>query len=497
MSLLLKTTEIWPFNAKKIIMEKNINIIELKLFFTNIFFPWDPNYDYERNYYSIRIQQRPLFIIQPINCFEIEQILNYCAEKNLTIRICNGRHSTQLLSPEVLVDMSLMDKIKLSCTGTKVSDLKVSDLKVSVQGGATQGMVNDFLFRESGLNCYSHFGHFIRPGRTSPELSTGSAESVGITGISTIGGVGNLRRLYGLTIDSIESYIITIPPNKSSKSVTIKASENSNPDLFYALLGGGANNFGIVSEITYKLFNVGNLIEYSINWNWNNAEQVLNLWQKTSITRPNEFTEEINIVKNNNLVSFSLLGFYVIPPTQSYPDAINYVKKTIEYLGGNQIISEPKQYSDIYLNLVKSRIYYNFSIIQALFTNSYNSNQIINLIEQSQVSDGKVSIGIELLGGAIKDYSSGCFGFRNSNFFIDISSAWNNLEDSQNQEFWTGESTNSLISNGIDGAYLGFPISFTNIKYNNSIYYSNSYNKLTEIKHKYDPENILSYSGTL
>ena len=55
--------------------------------------------------------------------------------------------------------------------------------------------------------------------------------------------------------------------------------------------------------------------------------------------------------------------------------------------------------------------------------------------------------------------------------------------------------TTKLVYN--NGIYLGFPITFTNIQYTNENYYGDNYKKLLDIKSIYDPEKILSYSGTL
>ena len=71
------TKQLWPHEAKQILDSKNVNIKKLKKNFKHIYFPWTQNYDFNRNYYSLRIQQRPLFIIEVTNTNEIELILKY------------------------------------------------------------------------------------------------------------------------------------------------------------------------------------------------------------------------------------------------------------------------------------------------------------------------------------------------------------------------------------------------------------------------------------
>lgn len=484
MSIVSTTLEIWPEKAKNILKSKKVNIKKLERKFKKIYFPWSKSYDRERVYYSLRIQQRPLIIVKVQNINEIEEILNYSYLKKLNIRVCGGRHSTQLLSPDVLIDISDLNSIKYN------------DKQLIVQSGATQGQANDYIFNKNKSNYYSHFGHFTY-GKSS-EFPGGSAQSVGVAGISFVGGIGVLRRMYGLTIDSINSFNITLPPTITTlaKTITVNNSDNKYSDLFWALCGGGANNFGIVSNITYKLFEVNDVIEYTIEWDFSQAKNVINLWSSIAISRPNEFTEEIDLYCTNGKLGINLSGFYVVPKLQSDADAINIIQNSVKYLGGKLTINPSVQYSVLYNQMVKNRVYHNFSILQGVFTNIIDIDTIIDSVKGNLKINGNFVVGIELLGGKITEGNIGSFGFRKSNFFINVNSNWDNLIDTQECETYLNCFTKKLL-NRCNGVYLGFPIAFTDINYTNKIYYDNSYEKLKFIKTKYDPENVLSYSGTL
>ena len=487
MSINTKTLYLWPEQASKIIKEKGLDVKELKRMFKFISFPWNNNYDFHRNYYSERIQQNPLFIIDVISIEEIESILNYVYENNLTIRICTGRHSTQLLSPDVLVDISKIDYIK------------IKDNILVVGGGATQGSANEYVFenlnKHNDSNClHANFGH-INYGSSS-QFPGGSSASVGVSGISGCGGIGTLRRTFGLTIDSIISFKLTLPPTQNEKAKTIKVTTNSYTDLFWAICGGTANNFGIVSEIKYKLFQVNDIIKYSITWPFSQAKQVINLWEKNAPELSNQFTEDINLSVHKDINGIGLSGFYVLASGQSKKDAEKDIKNNLKYLGGELTLTYDT-YSNTYLNLVKNRTYDNFSIIQAIFVDTIQTDLLIEAIQVAKsLINSEVSINIELLGGKIKEGDTGSFSFRNSKFFIDLTCKWNNLIDSQSNQKWINEYFEKIF-NKSNGVYIGFPITFTNIQYTNKVYYPNSYKKLLKIKNKYDPEKILTYTGPL
>lgn len=483
------TPELWPINAEKIIREKNISIQELEKMFTNITFPWNNKYNTERVYYSLRINQRPLFIVKPTSIAEIEKILDYVFSKKLTIRIMNGRHSSALTYSEVLVDMSFFIHKELH------HDVLIAG------AGNTQGMLNEFLFNKNNKEIYSHFGSFIHPRVDTEAFPGGSAASVGSAGISTVGGIGTLCRTYSLTIDSIISFKITIPPKTHRGSKTIVVSKDNHENLFWALRGGMGSNFGIISEITYKIIIVPNIIQYSVTWPWDQAVSVLNKWKKESICRPDQFNEDITLFHNpeTKQSGIELAGIYVIPNMLTEEDAINEIHSQLDSLGGVLTIRSKIPYSTLYKKLVKDRVYYNFSIIQPLFMDVINSKMIVQMINNAKKLSGPAAITFTLLGGKISEVSSRQMAFypRKKHFFVDISSFWQNIHESQSMEKWTNEIVKELINMDNTIAYVGFPITFSNIKYSNDIYYGKNYCELQRIKEFYDPHNILTFCGTI
>lgn len=483
------TLEYWPINAKNIMREKNVNIDELKLMFEFILFPWDDKYNTDRTYFSLRVQQRPLFIVKPSSIAEIESILDYVKLKNLTIRVCIGRHSSALVYSEVLVDMVLF--LNKSLNGDVLT----------AGASNTQGALNEFLFNENSLEHYSHFGSFIHPRVDSDSFPGGSAASVSSGGISLSGGIGTLCRTYSLTIDSVQSYQITLCPTSDQNAKTVIASEQDNSELFWALKGAGNNNYGIVSEIIYKIIIVPSIVQYTIEWPWDQAVRVLKLWKKTSIGRPYQFNEDLLLYHNpqTKKQGIELGGIYVNIYNQTEEQISAEIHRQVNILGGILTISPQIPYSDLYRKLVKNRIYYNYSIIQPLFTNKVCSKHIVKMMDQAVNLKGPASISFTLLGGKISETASNATAFypRKKHFFLDIASLWNNLTDSEQMESWTNNAIKKLLDVDHTFAYVGFPITFTNIKYTNRIYYGKNYRKLRELKALYDPLNILTSCGTI
>lgn len=490
MSLTTTTLQLWPIEAKSILQSKEIDVKQLKCQFKSIYFPWDNEYNTERNYYSLRIQVRPLFIVVTTTNEEIEYILNLAKLHQLSVAICNGRHSTNLINPQILIDMR------------KFNEIVYRDDILKVGAGATQGQVNDYLF-EKNDDIYCHFGRQVNPQTHINAFVGGSAASVGVAGISSAGGVGTLSRQYGLTIDSLLKVELVISPTETKPAQSITVTSEKYSDIFWALTGGSACNFGIVTKLYFKIIHVPNIIEYNIVWDWMYADLILNLWQRSAPNRPVNYEEDMSLLLNElGQPVIALTGFYIPTQNETYQQSINNITNELNYLGGNLTIHPTLKYKEIYQKLVKNRAYHNFSIIQAFFVKDFNSHFLTERVETaSKFNMRNVSIGIQLLGGNIKNNNtSTSFAFRNYPFFIDIAVKTNNLAEVEIMSQWESLTSQYFIEqsyyNDRVGMYVGFPNTF-NISVPNNIYYGNSYAKLLNIKQKLDPLNILTACGTL
>ena len=171
----------------------------------------------------------------------------------------------------------------------------------------------------------------------------------------------------------------------------------------------------------------------------------------------------------------------------------------MDSLGGKLTINDKIPYSDLYRKLVKNRAYFNFSIIQPLFSDKIYSKQVVEMLDDAKNQPGPISISFQLLGGEVSKVSSKATAFypRKKQFFVDIASFWQNITESQSMESWTNTIVSTLLDVKDTYAYVGFPITFSNIKYSNKVYYGKNYKRLQKIKAYYDPLNILTQCGTI
>ena len=483
--------ELWPDKAKTIIKAKGLSIKDLRRQFCKIYFPWNTNYNNYRFMYKLQIQELPLFVIVPQNELEICSLLNFAFIKKLSLRIISGRHSSNIQDPDFYIDMSGFNKI-----------VSKKDI-LTVGGGINQGSIYKYLFDNDSKYHFVHGAKMFHPlySHTLSQMLNeslvfpgGSAGSVCVSGFTSGGGISSLRRTFGLAIDNVISYRIIVPPNKlDTKAKTLHVCKKKNNELFWALSGGVASNFGIVSKITYTMPVVGNIVMYSIIFPWDRANEVLTLWLNTAPQRSCQYNEDMSMHTCSGKSGIALGGIYVIPDGQTDAEAIKIVNNELSQYGGT-LKTQISSYSQTITSLSDDRIYYPFSSTQIYFSSSIiDVSFIIKQMEAAQKINGFCLFGVELLGGKISDISSSSTAFypRTAKFFYDFFAYCASSGDVSDISFWVKSSFDQTYNPDSDTVFVGFPI--PKLKDHLHAYYGKNKNELLEIKQKYDSHGVMNF----
>ncbi|HET8524761.1 MAG TPA: FAD-binding oxidoreductase, partial [Thermomicrobiales bacterium] len=188
--------------------------------------PGDPTYDDARSVYNGMIDRRPALVVRCADAADVIAAVRFAADQGLDLSIRGGGHNVTGFATNdggVVVDLSRMRNVHVD------PERRVA----RAGGGATWGDVD-------------HASHAFGLATTGGVLST-----TGVGGLTLGGGFGHLTRRFGLCIDNLVSAEVVTADGK-----LLTASEQENPDLFWAIRGGGGN-FGVVTSFEFRLHPVG------------------------------------------------------------------------------------------------------------------------------------------------------------------------------------------------------------------------------------------------
>ncbi|HEY1840448.1 MAG TPA: FAD-binding oxidoreductase [Mycobacterium sp.] len=192
----------------------------------------------------------PAAVVTVTSPADVQKAMTFAAANNLKVAPRGGGHSYVGAS---------------TANGTMVLDLR--QLPGDINYDAATGQVTV----TPATSLYAMHQVLAAAGRGIP---TGTCPSVGAAGHALGGGLGAHSRHAGLMSDALRSATVVLPGGQA-----VTASANSQPDLFWALRGGGGGNFGVTTSLTFATFPAGEVDAVNLNFPPQSFAQVLVGWQ--------------------------------------------------------------------------------------------------------------------------------------------------------------------------------------------------------------------------
>jgi hypothetical protein len=240
--------------------------------------PGDSGYDQARTVWNAMVDRHPAAIARCRSTAEVAAAVRYARANGLEIAVrCGGHNIAGLAVPEggLMIDLTPMAEVEVD------PDAKIA----RVQGGALLGEL-DRAAQKYGL-----------------ATTAGNVSHTGVGGLTLGGGMGWLARQFGLACDNVLSYELV-----TADGDMVTASAQENPQLFWGLRGGGGN-FGIVTEFTFRLHQIGTrALVADFTYPTAEAFPVLRAWRDLNASAPRQATFTASINADQVTVGFVWVG---------------------------------------------------------------------------------------------------------------------------------------------------------------------------------------------
>jgi FAD/FMN-containing dehydrogenase len=415
--------------------------------------PETPNYESARLVFNRAFDRHPALIVRSATSSDVARALDFARRNNLRLAVRAGGHSRLgygMCDGGLVIDLSGMKRVEVDA-GKRVAHAEAGVL-VRDLDEATQ--------------------------RFSLATTSGGCPTVGIAGLTLGGGEGRLMEKYGAACDNLLSAQVVTMDGRQ-----VEASQKSNPDLFWAIRGGGGN-FGVVTSLEYQLHPVGEVVSGALLYPAGRIPDLLQAFVEFLAGAPDE-----------------LDAFAQLLPSERGPR----LKIDVCYCGdprmGNDVV-RPLRRLKPQVDSVKGMSYLEAQLAGGFLLAPVAHFQTnFFLPELSEPAVGAITTAINNapttckviivpLRGAVSRVGlrDTAFALRQPGFEVDMAGVWSAPTEKSDAVRWVHATRDSLQSFA-HGVYVN-QLGDTSDQLVRSAYGPN-YARLVEVKKKYDPENVL------
>lgn len=237
--------------------------------------PGTPTYDDARRVYNGMIDRNPAVVVRAADVDDVITTVRFARKHDQDLSIRGGGHNVAGFGTNdggVVLDLSQLRSVEVD-----------PDAHTARAGGGATWAAMDQAGHPFGL---------ATPG--------GVISTTGVGGLTLGGGFGHLTRRYGLSVDNLISAEIV-----TADGALLTASEDENPDLFWAIRGGGGN-FGVVTRFAFRMHPVDTIYGGPIFFPAEASEQVLRFFREFMADAPRDLS--------------AFFGYHVAPPAPFVPE---------------------------------------------------------------------------------------------------------------------------------------------------------------------------------
>lgn len=426
----------------------------------------DDGYEEARRVYNAMIDRHPRVVVRARDVGDVMAAVNYARENELVLSVRGGGHSVPGFGTNddgVVLDLSLLRSVRVDPeTGT-----------ARAEGGVTWGDFN-------------HATHAFGLATTGGIIST-----TGIAGLTLGGGIGYLTRGFGLSCDNLVSCDVV-----AADGSFLTASARENEDLFWALRGGGGN-FGVVTSFEYRLHPVREIYGGPLFFELEHAGDILRFYRGYIAEAPEEFG--------------GFPAFQIAPPLPFIPEnrhGDTFCLFVACWAGpiaeGEKALKPLRDVAPVVAEHVGAMPY---PVLNSAFDallppglqHYWKANFVRELTDQAieahlehgpKVPVVNSTVHIYPINGACHGVGAGetAFGHRDATFATVIAGMWPDPAHNEKNIRWVRDYYQATAPHSEQGGYINFAAADDADRV--AANYGANYDRLVEIKRKYDPDNL-------
>ena len=441
--------------------------------------PGNADYDSARRVMLGGIDKHPAAVIQVENADDIRAVLALARETGAELAVRSGGHSG----------------VGYSATeGGIVLDVRKLT-SIDIDPGAKTMWAGSGLTAAEVSNAAGEHGLAIGFGDTG---------SVGIGGITTGGGVGYLVRKFGLAIDNLLAVDIVTADGELRR-----ADKDTNPDLFWAVRGGGGN-FGVVTRFQYQLRDlpeiVGGILVLPVN------AEILERFVELADEAPDELSTIANAMPcppfpfvdeawHGKLVIFGLMCF--AGGAAAGEAALRPFRELSKLAGLDAPIGDlvkPMTYPEMFPPADDD--YHPLALSRNLMIDRFDRRAAEASMAALEASDAAMrAVQVRVLGGAMArvPWDAAAFAHRSRRLMINVAIFYEGEHDKARRQAWVDDLTVALrtAAGATDRCvYVNF-LSDQGDERVEDAYPAQTLARLSAIKRRYDPENLFRLNANI
>ena len=423
--------------------------------------PDDAAYDEARQVFFTGVDRRPAAVARVAAAEDVARVVTLARARGLELAVRSGGHSRAGYGTSeggIVIDLS----------GLRALDIDADAKTAWVETGITAGEYTK------------------ATGERGRATGLGDTGSVGIGGITLAGGIGFLVRKYGLTIDDLLAAEVV-----TADGEIVQASEENEPDLFWAIRGGGGN-FGVVTRIKLRLHEISEIVGGILILPA--TPEVITGFIEAADAAP----EEVSTIANVMLappMPFIPEEAYGKPVLLGLLADVGPVDQAEGVLAPFRALGKP--YADMVRPMRYPEIYEGegppvpFMAGSNFFADALAPADAATILEQLHQSTAMMkAVQLRVLGGALARIPNDAtaFAHRDRGLFVNIAAMYMDAAETDTHDAWVAGVADSL-GKGEAGGYVGF-FGAEDERMVRAAYPGSVWGRLRELKRRYDPDNL-------